>query len=245
MNRSNPFLSTSHFLSPPTLSFTKMLGKQFLPVIHVFDLEQMLRNLEIAVTNGADGVFLINHGSMSSDELIGLHAKAVESHPDLWIGVNCLDLSGEEVFHRVPDSVDGIWVDDGGICDEGASDGEMIARSRKRSSFKGVYFGGVAFKGQEYVRDVKKVSRVARELMDVVTTSGDGTGQAASVTKIASMKESIGDKPLALASGVTVDNVGNYLPYVDFFLVATGISTSFYELDPVKVMCLAKAIHEY
>jgi hypothetical protein len=33
-----------------------------LPVIHVSDLEQALRNTHLAHEEGADGVFLINHG---------------------------------------------------------------------------------------------------------------------------------------------------------------------------------------
>lgn len=68
---------------------------------------------------------------------------------------------------------------------------------------------------------MKKVSEMATDFMGVVATSGAGTGQAASVEKIAPMKEAISERPLALASGVTVHNVGDYLPYVVYFLVAT------------------------
>lgn len=63
--------------------------------------------------------------------------------------------------------------------------------------------------------------------------------------KIATMKKAIGDKPLAIASGITLENVENYLPYTEYFLVATGISHTFNELDPVKVGELCKAIHKY
>ena len=67
--------------------------------------------------------------------------------------------------------------------------------------------------------------------MDVVTTSGPGTGQVAHVEKIRIMKESLGDFPLAIASGINPDNILEYLSYSDCFLVATGISRSFEELD--------------
>ena len=221
------------------------MTKKFLPVIHVLDLNQMLRNIAISKSNGADGVFLINHGSISSKELIGLYAKAIETYPDFWIGINFLDLSGHEVFQRVPESVRGIWVDDGGVDEESREHAKLIYRSRKRSSFTGVYFGGVAFKGQVEVKDVKKIAKKATKYMDVVTTSGPMTGVSASIEKVSSMKKSIGERSLALASGVTIDNVDNYLPYVDYFLVATGISTNFHELDPVRVQKLAEKIHDY
>lgn len=221
-----------------------MVGKKFMPVIHVLNTEQMLRNIEISKSHGADGVFLINHGSMSSERLIELHAESVEIYPDFWIGINCLDLSSREVFRNIPETVDGIWVDDGGIDDDGTSYAKLISRSRKRSSFTGLYFGGVAFKGH-HVEDAKKAARRATRFMDIVTTSGPITGKAASLEKIVSMKEAIGERSLGIASGVNIDNVEYYLPYVDYFLVATGISLNFYELDHVKVANLSKVIHEY
>jgi hypothetical protein len=46
----------------------------------------------------------------------------------------------------------------------------------------------------------------------------------------------------ALASDVTPDNVGEYAPYVDCLMVATGISSSFDTLDPVLVARLASRL---
>ncbi|MCD8309993.1 MAG: hypothetical protein LUB83_02070 [Prevotellaceae bacterium] len=40
---------------------------------------------------------------------------------------------------------------------------------------------------------------------------------------------------LAIASGITPQNVTDYLPYVDYYLVATGISDSFTEINPDKL----------
>ena len=70
--------------------------------------------------------------------------------------------------------------------------------------------------------------------MDVVTTSGVATGRAADRAKIAAFRRGCGDAPLALASGVTPDNAGDYAADVDAMLVATGINRSgdFYEIDP-------------
>lgn len=56
------------------------------------------------------------------------------------------------------------------------------------------------------------------------------------------MKQALGDTPLAIASGITPENVADYLPHADSFLVATGISRSFTELDPVRVQALVDQV---
>lgn len=54
-----------------------------------------------------------------------------------------------------------------------------------------------------------------------------------------------GNGPLALANGVTPENIDSFLPYADCFLVATGVSRSFRMLDPRKVKLLAEKIRAY
>jgi predicted TIM-barrel enzyme len=78
--------------------------------------------------------------------------------------------------------------------------------------------------------------------MDIVTTSGSGTGQSAHVDKIRSMKRAIDPFPLAVASGITPENVPQYLPISDCFLVATSISLSWSELDPERVATLVSRV---
>ncbi len=81
--------------------------------------------------------------------------------------------------------------------------------------------------------------------MDVVTTSGPGTGHAVHVDKIRAMKEALGQFPLAIASGITAENVQDYLPWSDCYLVATGISKSFVELDPILVKALIARVRNH
>ncbi|MCR9119513.1 MAG: adenine phosphoribosyltransferase [bacterium] len=203
-----------------------------LPVIHVESSEQSLRNAAIARNAGADGVFLINH-SMNANGLLTVHREVFREHPDWWIGVNCLDLHPAEVFTRIDETVAGVWVDNAMIDERSDSqpNAEKVLASIELARWPGLYFGGVAFKYQRSVEDVGQAAEHAARFMDVVTTSGPGTGEAALPAKIESMKQSLGDLPLAIASGITPDNVGKYLPHADCFLVATGISKAFDELD--------------
>lgn len=211
----------------------------FLPVVHAETNAQSLRNVKIAADNGADGVFLINH-HISFLDLMDVYEVVRKELPELWIGLNCLDL-GRSAIDYLPSETAGLWVDNAGVT-EGtrptAVASEFLNRRRERG-YVGLYFGGVAFKYQTAVKDVAAAARSARPYMDVVTTSGVGTGHAADVEKIRLMKEAIEDHPLAIASGITPENVHDYMPYTDCFLVATGISDSDTELNPGRVRKLA------
>jgi len=81
--------------------------------------------------------------------------------------------------------------------------------------------------------------------MDVVTTSGPGTGKAADIEKIKRIKLAMKNHPLGIASGVTAQNVRTYMEYADFILVATGISDSFTELSESKTKELVGIIDEF
>jgi predicted TIM-barrel enzyme len=217
-----------------------------LPVIHVESEHQARRNTDLARQAGADGVFLINHFS-DYEDLLAIHRRVHGDHPDWWIGVNCLDLDPPETFELATEAVAGIWVDNAGIDEREHEQllAEEATAARERSGWEGLYFGGVAFKYQRPVEDLTRAARLAVRHMDVVTTSGPGTGIAAAREKIVAMKEAVGGFPLAIASGITPENVGDYLDVADCLLVATGISRSFTELDPVKVRSLIEQVDAY
>jgi len=201
-----------------------------LPVVHVTSLEQAIRNVEIAINAGADGCFLINH-TMTWQKLIEIHQTVSEQFPGFWIGVNLLDLFPNQALNKVPHYMPGLWMD--------SYDANRV------DHYLGLLFGGVAFKYQAPVADVAAAARQACQYMDVVVTSGVGTGKAPPVAKIKSMKEAIGDFPLAIASGITTRNIIDFLPYADSFMVATGISASEDELDPGLTDVLVRMVRAY
>jgi len=217
-----------------------------LPVIHVETQDMALRNAELAREAGADGVFLINHSTTSS-RLLDIHSALTRRLNDWWIGVNCLDLDPLEVFARISRDVSGVWVDNAMIDERTDSQPEArsVLQAQMSKGFSGLYFGGVAFKYQRHVADPRSATIAAAKFMDVVTTSGPGTGQPAHVEKIRAMKEALTDSPLAIASGITPDNVAEYLPYSDCYLVATGISRSFVALDRDLLKALIDRVRSY
>lgn len=214
----------------------------FLVVVHVEGGAQALRNAKIAEQEGADGIFLINH-SISYNSLIECYYTVQEQLPNFWIGLNCLDL-GRSAIDFIPKQSSGLWVDNAGINESSKpiAEAREFANLRKKNGWQGLYFGGVAFKYQGEIVDVVKVAKLAVPFVDMITTSGKGTGKAADVEKIRAMKQCIGNHPLAIASGITPENISEYMPHTDCFLIATGISDSHTELNSTRVRELSKAL---
>lgn len=221
----------------------------FLAVVHVQSLYQALCNIAIAVENGADGAFLINH-SIGLDTLLHIYRKAKEEFPHFWLGLNMLGVEPLDTLNisGIPMTAVGLWTDNAHIYAYGeAGSARTFLRMRKVRKWEGIYFGGVAFKYQHKEVDVAFAARLATQYVDVITTSGDATGLAPDVEKILLMKEAACDAatdfPLAIASGMTPENVREYMPHADCFLVFTGISVPGTEnLDPQRVRGFADAI---
>lgn len=221
--------------------------KVILPVIHVENSEQGLRNAVLAHRSGADGVFIISHGVIDAAGLFDLAKLIKHEIQGFWVGVNCLGLSALEAAQIVPMEVNGLWTDNAHI-DERILFEQEYARKVKDTlqerGWYGRYFGGVAFKYQREVVNLELAVEKSKPYMDVICTSGVGTGHAADLSKMQRMKAAAGDFPIAIASGITPENVIEYLPYIDYFLVATGISKSFTELDEGKTKQLIKNIRD-
>lgn len=215
------------------------------PVIHILNEQQVIRNVEVAKEAKADGVFLISHDSQSTvKDLIRLSLTAKGLIP--WIGINILQYSALEAMKVVPPWIDGLWTDNAeiDITKSQQPDALATATEKTRRNWPGAHFGGVAFKYQRPVDDVALAAKLAADYVDVVTTSGPGTGKSADIEKIKKMREAIPDARLAIASGITPENIKDYLPYATDFLVATGIGSNFYNLDPSKLHNLIAATSE-
>lgn len=219
-----------------------------LPVIHSVTPEQVRDQAEIAAEAGADGVFLINQGGMDSDDILAAAFWLGRAMPGFFVGINLLGQTPAELAHIVSamkasyrDQISGLWADD-------AQADRWSARPPKDLAWKPMFFGGVAFKGQTIVHP-DSWGRVAADAagagVDVVTTSGSATGKACRPEKVRAMRDALGDHALALASGIHIGNVDQFLPTVDAYLVASSIERRFGEFDPGAVRALADRIHEY
>lgn len=228
----------------------KSPGPAVTPVIHVLESERTLANIDHVVDAGAHGVFLINH-DFGVDQFLPILRAVRAAAPRLWLGANFLAVTGRSAFPVLGDlerdgcPIDAYWADDARIDETGtdSSEADEIAAIRATSGWTGMYFGGTAFKKQRPVapEDYADAARHAVPYMDVVTTSGIATGQEADDSKIADFRRGVGDRPIALASGITPENASRYAD-VDCFLVATGINHpgNFYDIDPDRLAAMMR-----
>ena len=215
-----------------------------MPVIHVLDTPRTLRNVREVIGAGAAGCFLINH-DFEAEKFVPIIRDVRAAFPFLWMSVNFLAVTGKDAFPLLGQlaqegvTVDGYWADDGRIDEHGQNlEAREIAQIYQDSGWDGLYFGGTCFKKQREVAPALygDAARYACDFMDVVTTSGVATGQEADLGKIDTFRDAIGDKTMALASGITPENAASYRD-VDCFMVATGINETgnIYDIHPEKL----------
>jgi predicted TIM-barrel enzyme len=223
-----------------------------LPVIHPISHDQVLENVRVVTKAGVPGIFLINQG-MPLMRIFPIVNELRKMYPNLWIGMNVLGSTPSEALlwtiSGCDGAIDGIWSDNVGVDERTLLQhhAEKFVTTRERLNWNGLYFGGTAFKYQRTIpfHRLGEISTIATEYADVVCTSGEGTGIAADVSKVQKMHNGMGDHALALASGVTSENVHEYLPFVDAFLVGTGIESNIGIIDEQKVNDLMQKIKSY
>lgn len=228
-------------------------GKAFLPVVHVLNKQQTLENIKMLVEIGVKGCFIISHGHKNYKELIALEADIKSLYPAFWVGINFLDIECFKVFLMLEKEfrptrvreLNGIWIDNSYEGIDHEKENKRTINSWKKSAFKGLYFGGVAFKGCDQPKNLVGTMEHAIHNMSVVTTSGTRTGSAPDLKKIKTMKAVADQKPLAIASGITTKNIEKFIPYADIFMVASGIEDSFGELNRAATEELFNKIKDF
>lgn len=226
------------------------------PVVHINSPEVAVEQAELAYDLGADGVFLIDHRPEETPQKTYKVFNALNAaDPARYVGVNLLGYTAQQAadelqfalqvqeLDRAPDA---LWNDD--VLSE-INPRSFLENLKQRKALSNMqYLGGIAFKyTPEYTDDPVMAAIYVKELessVDVVTTSGAGTGSAPPVAKIAAMKEAA-SKPLAVASGISLENIADYKGIVDQVLVASSVETSPYSgvFDKDKLEAFIAAAH--
>lgn len=213
------------------------------PVIHYTSDDVSMRNAEIVIGESCPGLFLIEMSGR--DHLLPDIAKRIkERWPHLAIGLNNLSKDAYwSLDTNIDLGLDMTWVDNCGVlggedAERGDSGHTLVAEIEDRMVPSHSFFAAVAFKYQKLAPKPLDSARRVADLGWIVTTSGDATGSAPAVDKITSMKRAIGDRPLAVASGITPDNIRSFGGCIDYALVATGIGADFWNIDAQKLRSL-------
>lgn len=217
-----------------------------LPVIHFADPELALYNARLAFDAGCAGVFLINMGDSVHTRYLASVAFSIKAEfPDKLVGINYLgSYPDDAVLRNLANGVDMTWTDFQMTHSAEAPfyyAAQVKAALAKRPGH--LVFSGVAFKHQAHEPNPSAAARSAIDFGFVPTTSGPATGVAADIEKVRALRKAIGpDAPLAIASGITPENVADFAPYLSHILVATGVSESFHELDFEKLSRLCAVV---
>jgi hypothetical protein len=210
-----------------------MVNTELIPVIHMLSEMQVSINVATCLTNGVKKIFLINH-AVSSKNLLECATSIRNDYPNLWVGINVLGENPLDIISR--DLLyDGLWIDE--------TITSQIARYTRK--FYGLLFSGLAFKYQPQPENLKEACYDAIRASDVAVTSGIGTGHAADVDKIKLIREYLGKHPMAIASGISIDNIHNYVGLADYLLVASSITDEDEIIIPAKLKELVNRIYIY
>jgi hypothetical protein len=207
---------------------------KIIPVIHHLSNELTLLNAKMCAEEKAYGLFLISMTAHNED--LPMLAKTIKArYPELKVGINLLGQTAiDSAETSLVFNLDMTWSDNPVVTSTTVTD-EARAISAMIKDKNHMFFNSVAFKYQKTESNPGEAASLSKELGFIPTTSGKATGKAAELEKIAKMKAAIGEAPLAVASGLDPENIYDYLDYLEYGLVATGISKDFHELDQDKL----------
>ncbi len=192
------------------------------------------------------GVFLL---SDNMNLLAETFKAAKQKYPDLWIGVNLLGsniINALQLIERI--HPDGLWVDNAYLFDiNQLGIAELMLNQFDRIGWRGLYFGGVMFKYQQDCNNFlsPELLHIARQYIDVVTTTGDATGVAIRPEKLQHIRKNSPCAPIAVASGISACNIVDIDDSCDIFIVRTSIVDDHNLIDVFKLKALLKHLSSY
>jgi hypothetical protein len=210
-----------------------MNNKTFLVVVHiVFEknkdiLVRTLEQVNIAFDNGADGVILTTGESITPKIILECYEYVRSKFSNKFIGINFM-CNSSMAAQLVPMNANALWIDRGLGSIDYYEDIINVKNILEKRQWKGLYFGGFCMKGNNTALFEDKNKFMEKKwnpekYFDVCVTSGVSTGVSIDVENLKIVKSKSNNVPLALASGVNIKNIDNYMNYIDYFIIGTGV----------------------
>lgn len=239
--------------------------KQLIVVIHILHdkntdmCKYTCNQVKIAFDNGASGVFLtIGDATISPQQIIDCYKYVRRIYNNQFIGINFM-CNHKIAAELIPEDANALWIDKGlGSIDyyDEINETKNILKCR---NWNGLYFGVANYD------DLKNLYWESSNYFDVCVTSGVSTGISIDPEILEIVSSKANNTPLALASGININNVGDFISHVKYFIVGTGVEKcsedeniiQFYKdaclpnpvdigcLDPKKISDISNKINNY
>ena len=201
-------------------------------VIHILTtnniLERTLKQVKIAFDNHANGVILtIGEGGLTVKTILECYAYIRKIYKTQFIGINFM-CDSKIAAESIPSDATALWVDKGLGYTNYINDIINIKQILKDRKWKGLFFGGFCLKGNNQVlfdstEYFKSLTWEPEKYFDVCVTSGISTGIPITYENFLIVKEKANKMPIAIASGINIQNIDLFVNHVDYFVVGTGV----------------------
>ena len=198
--------------------------------------ERAKEEIHIFEENGVDGIMLENYyGNYYDLERILEYVST--SNLSIPYGVNCLnvDAMGFELANRYNASY--IQVDSvvGHVKPRDEATLEEFFKLY-RGNCKAYLIGGVRFKYQPILSEktVEEDLQIGMTRCDAIAVTENATGEETSMEKIELFRKNLGDFPLVIAAGVTLENAKKQLEIGDIAIVGSYFKDTFKDTGDVS-----------
>ncbi len=200
--------------------FTRVFTRQRQPRIAMVEVSEpaaALQAARAALAGNMAGVFLCND-SIGHQSLLEIARTVVAAHPAAFVGVHCRDLRPQDVIHRLPDGIDGVWAEPG---ESGTAAGALaiaVQAARDGCDWDGLVFGNTP--SDEHTSrggDPLEIERVGH--IDVVCVNGPGKDGPPRIDHIHQLRAALAPRPMAVVCGQTLKVWVGDLSEVDCLLI--------------------------
>jgi len=209
-------------------------------------MERAICEAECYLACGVEALVVENYfGSAGDCEQVLAWLK--EHHPEAIYGVNIL--GDYPCAFELAEKYDAKFIQIDSVCghlpparDEKYAKELQEYRSRSRA----LVFGGVRFKYQP-VRSGRSLEVdlwLGRERCDAIVMTGEGTGKATPMEKVDEFRQILGDFPLLVGAGVTIDTVGETFERADGAIVGSWFKTGHRDMGEVDFQTIISFLNK-
>lgn len=212
-------------------------------------LARAMRETQTLVDHGVDGLIVEDYFGTTDDVKMVL-AELASDPPPIPFGVNVLD-DGPASF-ALADEYGARFVQMDSVAGHlpATQDGSFAQTlAAIRAGSEAILLGGVRFKYQKVLsgNPVDVDLRVGMSRCDAVVVTGDATGEQTPLDKISAFRKVLGEFPLVIGAGVTVDNCREQLRLGDAVIVGSALKVGGVaegEISPTAVSDFVSAVRE-